>query len=404
MKFLPLFTSLSLIAIYSDAQDDRMINLAASAVDTALLLKDDTIFAVNRNTAIEYNGFHPGDTDYYTIKSLPLVLKKNVAIYLTRFNTKANFSNTIFESDADFGNDVFRDTADFFNTVFKNSLTFCIDARTGIGTQFQGPAYFTGAFFEGKADFSCSQFMKDVFFNEKNGEDFIINRVAADITILAPASFSKNVSFFGAVFNRFADFNSVKFDTLVDFSCASFKNEANFERAEFKQIASFTSQCFPRTGFFSTVSFSNAIFRNIALFSYVNFDKAGNFSSILFDSDAIFKGSVFKDRVDFSKTTFQKNVDFTVTKFGTKAIFSDLNLSSQSSFNFYLTVLPDTLDFSSNPELIHEINLTKANFYDTDHYDTNRDKYVKPHYLILYKTDISKYHLDYIYPFPFINA
>jgi hypothetical protein len=55
------------------------------------------------------------------------------------------------------------------------------------------------------------------------------------------------------------------------------------------------------------------------------------------------------------------------------------------------------MDFSENPSLKCIINLTTANFGDSTRYDAKSGEYKNPHQIFLYRTDISKFRLDYFH-------
>lgn len=71
-------------------------------------------------------------------------------------------------------------------------------------------------------------------------------------------------------------------------------------------------------------------------------------------------------------------------------------MSDSTEFEFYNTRFPDTLDFSNNSKIYNKIDFTTADFTDSSRYDYKVHD-VKPVSIYLYKTDISKLHLDYIH-------
>ncbi len=161
-------------------------------------------------------------------------------------------------------------------------------------------------------------------------------------------------------------------------------------------------------------SFRSSTFQQMVYLDSVQFDKVASFSSANFNEGTELIGATFKDYCDFTSATFTKGVDFTGVKFRHQTDFSGSNFlgsvdfseaefNGKTSFNnlqfspateliFAGSYLPDTIDFSYNTQKIPSgIDLTVAKFRDSGLVIE------KPHFVILYKTDISQFHLDYIH-------
>ena len=123
-------------------------------------------------------------------------------------------------------------------------------------------------------------------------------------------------------------------------------------------------------------------FKSGADFSESNFNGAANFSDCIF-YNTYFKNITFKDDVDFDKALFRGIIDYSDCEFSSRADFHEININDSTYFNFENTILPDTLDFSFNGKVANEIDLSKANFTDSLHYNKYNGKYFKPHYINL---------------------
>lgn len=140
-------------------------------------------------------------------------------------------------------------------------------------------------------------------------------------------------------------------------------------------------------------------FKNRASFEHTAFHDTCNFSESIVSSTLSFKSTFFNKTANFSGTTIEGKLDFSNARFCNKAIFRSLTLKDTSNLIFKNAVLPDTIDFSYNTDLATEIDLTIANFTDLEHYDYLTNNYYpkKKHLISLYKSDLSKFNLDYIH-------
>ncbi len=171
-----------------------------------------------------------------------------------------------------------------------------------------------------------------------------------------------------------------------------------FISLEVKQPASFKSSTFQQMVFLDSVqfdkvaSFSSAVFNEGTEAINSVFNDYSDFTSATFNKSVDFTGSKFKHQTDFSGSSFLNTIDFSDVEFGRKMSFTNLQFFPETQLIFEGSFLPDTIDFSFNTQKInYEIDLTVAKFADSGQIPE------KPHYIILYKTDISRFRLDYIH-------
>ncbi len=98
----------------------------------------------------------------------------------------------------------------------------------------------------------------------------------------------------------------------------------------------------------------------------------------------------------FDDVTFTKNAYFDDATFSRFAKFTNLSFPDSAEMDFNSAILPDTLDFSQNRSIKRVIDLTTADFTDSGRYNEKNETYT-PHQIFLYKSDISKFHLDYFH-------
>jgi uncharacterized protein YjbI with pentapeptide repeats len=171
-----------------------------------------------------------------------------------------------------------------------------------------------------------------------------------------------------------------------------------FIAVEVKQPASFRSSVFKEMVYLDSVqfdkmaSFSSANFNEGMEVIGATFNDYCDFTSTIFSKGVDFTGVKFKNQTDFSGSNFLSTVDFSEAEFSGKTSFNNLQFSPATELIFAGSFLPDTIDFSYNTQKLNSgIDLTVAKFRDSG-FSTE-----KPHYVILYKTDISQFHLDYIH-------
>ncbi|MEM8999106.1 MAG: pentapeptide repeat-containing protein [Bacteroidota bacterium] len=150
--------------------------------------------------------------------------------------------------------------------------------------------------FEGKVDFSETQFMSEaIFFEVRFDEEVNFNR----------ARFKGKADFLWASFNEMAYFRSVNFDSIADFHMANFFGKVDFE-----------STCFAGEAYFNAASFENGVhfnrtsFSGIADFSSIDFDEKVSFLSANFEGNAYFLSTSFTGDTDFHSTNFTQELFF----------------------------------------------------------------------------------------------
>ena len=141
---------------------------------------------------------------------------------------------------------------------------------------------------------------------------------------------------------------------------------------------------------------SNSIFSSPALFYYNIFDGPANFSNDSFASLNL-TSCIFYHGFTFTDNYINSDLLLTSAVFKKNIVFNNVVFGNNAKVDFRNALLPDTLDFSSNARVNNQVDLLVADFSDTARYDTAQKIYKKPHYINLYKSDISKFHLDYFH-------
>lgn len=207
------------------------------------------------------------------------------------------------------------------------------------------------------------------------------------ITSLKPHSANEDyieidspVSFRNTVFTDTADFSNLHFKSKVDFTGTVFNGPAFFDNDIFCDSVKFNAAYFK----------SRSSFNNAQYYLFTDYTKA------VFDSSNSFVSALFRDAVNFSEVTFKDSADFSLAIFTLVARFNYLHLSERSKFNFYFAHFLRSSDWSLNPVIPNEINLTATDFDDSSAYIRNFRSYAVDS-ILLYQTDISKLHLDYLH-------
>lgn len=195
---------------------------------------------------------------------------------------------------------------------------------------------------------------------------------------------------------------------------STFTGKATFQNAYFKGWADFDSATI-ENGNFENVTFDTAFFNNtffnfstdffLAKFKYQStfygaiFSSMGNFTNTNFAGNANFSKTVFKDGAVFYSASFQKRVNFYGASFSNYTDFSHLKFtdSAKTRFIFDSVKLPNIINFSSNPYIPCEIDLSSADYKDPKYYDSKLNQITATHRIYLYKSDISKFHFDYFH-------
>jgi hypothetical protein len=259
---------------------------------------------------------------------------------------------------------------------------------------FGSVAYFTGSRFDEWADFDSTYFPGFAFLDSLYfKENLFLSNVRIDSSAFLNHS----------VFRAVTSFNYDNFRDQASFNNDSFYDWTDFSNSRFDGSSFFNSLWVSRQAYFKADTFrKQTIFTYAEFGSWADFSNAylkdnGFFDSAHFSQEAFFNGARFDSTCSFSNTRFDNTVSFYKTRFGPVANFDEIRVGDSTNILFYNTVLPDTLNFSYIPKIKNQIDLTVANFTDSLHYDKVSDNYTRPHRIFFYKTDISKFHLDYIH-------
>lgn len=188
-----------------------------------------------------------------------------------------------------------------------------------------------------------------------------------------------NNNYSGCHFKKSRYFEGTHFENFTCFDSTIFEDYANFEEIDAPK----------------GISFSHVLFKDdFSLYRGGNF--RNNFNSSIFRGEARFERFTFIDTVDFSNCTFEKMVSFKDVGFD-MADFSHLHLTQKTEFAFQNTRVINKLDFSFNPNIYNEIRLIDAYDSDPTIYTYQTETLQKPCLINLYKSDISKFYLDYIH-------
>jgi hypothetical protein len=183
------------------------------------------------------------------------------------------------------------------------------------------------------------------------------------------------------------------YDTIVEaanISRCTFQSHAIFMVRLFKNgLQSHESNYLGKTFYFLT-DFKRPVFVGSNYDDDVNYEYC-RFYELYMDNCR------FKSKVYFKDAEFYGLNEFHTVQFGKFVSFTKINITDSTTFAFIDCVLADTIDFSYNPNIRNEIDFSPCNFKDSAYFDFKRQEYRrnKRHLINLYKSDISKFHLDY---------
>ncbi|MFP9098557.1 hypothetical protein ACLI09_05830 [Flavobacterium sp. RHBU_24] len=140
--------------------------------------------------------------------------------------------------------------------------------------------------------------------------------------------------------------------------------------------------------------FHKSIFNNSVEMMDVEIKKKFDISGSSFNRDFSSNDCMYLGSVIFREVEIDGKIDFKRTLFCDTLRFINLKLRDSSFFYFNLCKFPDYIDFSFNNNIKNEIDLTVADFNIPKRFDTVNKLY-KKHKTNLYKSDISKFHIDY---------
>jgi len=268
-----------------------------------------------------------------------------------------------------------------------------------VDSNYTGSLFIQNIDFEGQDSWNDTNSKHATFPHEANFSKTVFSKTA-DFEL---CSFSHNAHFSNALFDGNADFSDADFNRDADFSNCIFSREANFENANFESQVSFNNCQFLGNVYFGEGSFSKANFTNSVFFKDVNcngyFFEYATFSKDTFKNNLDFSGVTFEKGVDFSSCCFNSSVDLSDVTFSKNANFRDIKEKGECSIDFTEARLPIFLDFSYNHDLANEIDLTTSDF-NTDGFvkkELPKNDSIKYHYINLFKSNITKFHIDYIH-------
>ncbi|WP_198146818.1 pentapeptide repeat-containing protein [Methanosarcina vacuolata] len=244
-----------------------------------------------------------------------------------------NENSSVIKSNITIKNSTFDTYTDFSNVLFNNSVSF-------EGTNFF-TVNFCGSTFNNYADFSNASFDK---FCNFWGVNFGNNATFRDVI------FGNSANFGSAIFSNNATFINTTFNDYTDFSNASFGNSTNFRDATFDDYTDFSNANFDGITYFSNThfgdftDFSDAKFCNFGNFTWVNLGNNTTFIDTIFGNSANFSNANFGNNVNLWNATFDNYTDFYNTTFDSSANFMDVNFGNYS--NFQDAQFGDSIKFS----------------------------------------------------------
>jgi uncharacterized protein YjbI with pentapeptide repeats len=311
------------------------------------------------------------------INCLAVPISGQAQLLAPKYPDGANFSRRDFTGDTiSFDGSEYLNWISFNHSIFGSQPFFR-------GSQFDGWVDFDSAYFPGFAILDSLHFKEEAYFTgvRVDSNAFLDHSVFSKVAYFNDDSFRNQARFTGDSFYDLTDFSHSRFDGSSYFNPIWAGRQAYFKADTFRKQTTFTY----------------AVFKSWVDFSGAHFKDDGYFDSAYFSQEAYFNGVRFDSICIFSNTRFDNTVSFFKTRFGSIAYFDQIKVGDSTDFLFYSAILPDTLNFTSIPSIKNPIDLTPANFTDSLHYDKVSDNYIRPHRIFFYKTDISKFHLDYIH-------
>lgn len=204
-------------------------------------------------------------------------------------------------------------------------------------------------------------------------------------------------------FEKYDHVNAKIFNKKVNFEDTIFKTDINCINYNFEVARSFLNTHFYHPALFEfcvfpkIVSFVQDTFLSTSEFSFNKFNDVVSFRLASFSCNANFESCHFGNSICFYNSTISKDLEFSTSRFDYLLCLRGAHFSDASHIYFDKASLPDMIDCSYTTGLKNDVDLTGANFENPLRYNKEKDKYTAPHYISLYKSDISKFHLDYIH-------
>jgi len=152
---------------------------------------------------------------------------------------------------------------------------------------------------------------------------------------------------------------------------------------------------FSRATVFGILDFSQKHFKQKVEFRKCTFEDQINADISIFDDQVVFDSCRLTNvRITFSG--FNQNVEFANCRFKQFLYLMNLHFKNKGSFDFTGSILPDTIYFGYNSNLLQTVNFASTNFIDSSRFDYENGK-PKKILIFLTGTDISKLRLDYIH-------
>ena len=224
-----------------------------------------------------------------------------------------NFSSAIFWEEAQFQHATFTKEVDFSGAefakaTFQGSKFNQVDFRGARFTRntdltwvtFHGIANFSGARFEGSADFRLSHFDVGSFRKTQFASANFAGAIF-ESGIFGGATFSRTAELGEVNFTEQADFEEVEFMEVADFQKSTFGKGANFSRCSYQGAANFHETVFEGTVFWEASNFLGAAAYRQTQFRSSQMDRPSAIFALARFSKP---DEVVFDRVDLSRVLF----------------------------------------------------------------------------------------------------
>jgi len=369
------------------------------------------------------------------------------------FFHNVDFYGVVFAKNADFLSSTFINAANFSKAIFSQSVSF---GGTSFSTETTAPDSSDLEYIMWPSRFSRNEtiYENNLINPAANFSDAHFNRVR-----FYNVHFFHNADFHKSIFLKEADFENDSFLHDVDFSGTFFLKDACFGQSIFLHQASFaratlSNADFSQCSFLNDANFWSSTFILSTNFDQTNFSRGANFIHTIFTGDVHFSNTIFSEHVDFLGATFFHKVSFEniELKDSARIDFQDAILPDTIDFSYSLYIPHDidltvaSLDSLFNRSTIAIYLSFPPHIINTDSLYSIRPSYLygfffpvkknvngapyksyyrdtifrntsvtmlngiptlkrsciiqkkipdKIHYINLYKSDVSKFHIDY---------
>lgn len=224
-----------------------------------------------------------------------------VTTFETTFSRQVSFENATFEAEVDLDEAEFGEDVNFDGAVFETDIRARAAEFYGDSNLLDDNTSFTGAEFDGEANFRQTRF-GFVHFEE--------------------CSFGGDAKFEEAVFDGDAEFTEAEFDGAADFDEIRVLEDAGFDGIRFHGAAHFRGAVFEggQRALEDDTSFAESIFDSEALF------EAAAFRFVTFEN------AHFREQSEFSEAEFGGDAKFLGVRFGGPAFFEESRFSEDGNF------------------------------------------------------------------------